>query len=233
MDHTEAVRLRATEKYVLGELAPEEREQFEEHYFECVECANDVKALVTFVTASRITFEEQAKAKATPPPKKAERSALLNWFPPAIAIPAFAALAIVVIFQNAITIPTLKTRVQSTQVAQVYESSFRLQGATRGESATKLRIHPNESFVLDFDFTPARSFPSYEGYLIDSSGARVLTFPVKSEEANKELHLAIPGGRVRVGSYDLVLVGRNGTANVNAKNEEVQRISFVVEARPE
>ena len=129
MDHTEAVRLRATEKYVLGELAPEEREQFEEHYFDCVECASDVKAFVTFVTACRMTFEEQAKAKAAARPEKEERRSILDWFRPAIAIPAFAALAVVVAYQNAVTIPSLKKAGGAAQVAQLYESSFRLQGA--------------------------------------------------------------------------------------------------------
>jgi len=44
MDHSEALRLQAAERYVLGELSPELREQYEEHYFTCEECASDVKA---------------------------------------------------------------------------------------------------------------------------------------------------------------------------------------------
>ena len=45
MDHNEAVRIQATEKYVLGELPPPLRNEFDEHFFECQECAQDVKAL--------------------------------------------------------------------------------------------------------------------------------------------------------------------------------------------
>ena len=41
MDHDEAVRLRAVVKYVLGELPETERDSFEEHYFDCGECALD------------------------------------------------------------------------------------------------------------------------------------------------------------------------------------------------
>jgi len=37
MDHGESIRLMAAEKYLLGELAPELREQFEEHFFDCQE----------------------------------------------------------------------------------------------------------------------------------------------------------------------------------------------------
>jgi len=49
MDHNEALRQQAAEKYVLGELPPTLRDEYEEHYFECQECALDVKATTEFV----------------------------------------------------------------------------------------------------------------------------------------------------------------------------------------
>jgi anti-sigma factor RsiW len=49
MDHDEAVRMRAAEKYVLGELSPVLREEYEEHFFACVACALEVKAAAAFV----------------------------------------------------------------------------------------------------------------------------------------------------------------------------------------
>jgi anti-sigma factor RsiW len=56
MDHNEALRLRAVEKYVLGELPPSLRDQFEEHFFECQECAQDVKAAAEFVDNARAVW---------------------------------------------------------------------------------------------------------------------------------------------------------------------------------
>jgi hypothetical protein len=35
MDHLEAKRIQAAEKYVLGELTPALRDEYEEHYFDC------------------------------------------------------------------------------------------------------------------------------------------------------------------------------------------------------
>jgi anti-sigma factor RsiW len=58
MDHSQALGLHAAEKYLLGELAPEVREQFEAHYFECGECANDVKAGAAFIDCARALFKE-------------------------------------------------------------------------------------------------------------------------------------------------------------------------------
>ncbi len=60
MDHNEAVRLRAVEKYVLGELAPSQRDEFEAHYFDCQECAQDVKAVAEFVDNVRAVLRAAA-----------------------------------------------------------------------------------------------------------------------------------------------------------------------------
>ena len=56
MDHNEALQLQAAEKYVLGELSPPLRDEFEEHFFECQECALDVKAAAGFVDNARAVW---------------------------------------------------------------------------------------------------------------------------------------------------------------------------------
>jgi hypothetical protein len=43
MTHEEAVSTLAPERYLLEEMSGPERETFEEHYFSCVECADDVR----------------------------------------------------------------------------------------------------------------------------------------------------------------------------------------------
>jgi len=44
MDHDEAVRSMATERYLGEEMDESERDAFEAHYFDCAVCAEDVKA---------------------------------------------------------------------------------------------------------------------------------------------------------------------------------------------
>ena len=58
MEHSEAVRIRATEKYLLAELDPDTRDQFEEHLFECQECAQDLRAASAFVEVSKTVLAE-------------------------------------------------------------------------------------------------------------------------------------------------------------------------------
>ncbi|MFI5059605.1 MAG: anti-sigma factor family protein [Candidatus Acidiferrales bacterium] len=231
MDHLEAVRLQAAEKYVLGELPPEVREQFEEHYFDCSECAKDLKALTTFVTASRIVFEE--REFSSPAPSRGERAVRPGWFSwlrPVIAVPAIAALAAIVVFQNAVTIPSAKKHGTQQSAAEVYEATYRLQGATRGGNIAKVTVRPSESFALEFDFTPSQVFASYKGNLVDSSGHSVRTFGLTGEQSNRELHVLIPGGIVHAGNYELVVVGDTGTLKQGPQNSEVLRIPFIVES---
>ena len=48
MEHTEAVQLKAAERYVLGELTGDLRAQYEDHYFGCAECAESLKLAAMF-----------------------------------------------------------------------------------------------------------------------------------------------------------------------------------------
>jgi len=230
MDHLEAVRLKAVEKYALGELPVDLREQFEEHYFDCSECANDLKALVTFVTAGRMVFEKKSPVVAPSRESQTVRTGWFSWLRPAIAVPALAALAAVIVFQNVVTIPEIKGRIPSTTAAQVYQSSYRVQGTTRGDSSSTITLEPNRPFALDFDFTPAKSFQNYQGHLLDPSGHTITTFDLSSDDADKELHLVLPAGGLRAGKYDLVIAGGKGSGSMEG-NDEVQRLSFVIEFR--
>jgi hypothetical protein len=231
MNHSEVVGLRLVEKYVLGELSSDDREQFEEHYFDCPECASDIKALARIRAASRLILEEDAAAEVSARERRPDRG-WFAWLRPAFAVPAIAALAAVVIFQAIVTIPGLKKLGAKGATVQVYESSYRLQGTTRSGNTSRVLLGPNESFGLDFDFTPSSNFEHYQGSLLDPAGKPVLTFGLKAEEANKELHLVVPAGLVGSGNYQLVFVGENGAMNSDPGANEVQRLSFSIEVRP-
>src|SRR2546422_4230588 len=60
MDHETAVGTGATERYFLGLLTGEDRDGFEEHYFMCPECAEDLRALTVFAANARAVFRQEA-----------------------------------------------------------------------------------------------------------------------------------------------------------------------------
>jgi len=237
MDHQEALRLQAAEKYVLGDLPAGVREQYEEHYFDCPECAQDLKALAAFVTASREILEEGPSFSAIPArvsgaKQRADRMGWFRWLTPAITVPAMAALLAIIVYQNAAMIPAITKQAANRDRVQLITSSFRLQGTTRGETITKVVVAPHESFELNFDFTPSQLAQSYTGRLLDSADQEVLAFALNHEQSNKEVHLVVPSGKLHAGNYTLVFVADKGSTDQGSKIVEVQRITFAVENQP-
>ena len=53
MNHQEALRIQAPERYALGELSSSEVEEFEEHFFTCAECAEDLSIGAIFAANAR------------------------------------------------------------------------------------------------------------------------------------------------------------------------------------
>lgn len=230
MDHSEATRLQAAEKYVLGELSPAQREEYEEHCFDCADCALDLKAMAAFADNARDVLRQETSISAARYVGLA-RSGRFSWFRLVVAVPAFAALLMLVGYQNIVTIPRAKEEV-ARSAGQVFTSSFSLQKAnTRGGEEVTIPIRPAESFALDFDFTPSRTFESYVCRLQDESGRSLLLVRVPGSSANKEAHLVVPARLVRPGKYHLVFFGAPGSQG-QPPSDEVLRLSFAIEFLP-
>jgi len=233
MDHNEAVRLQAAEKYVLGELPQNLREDYEEHYFECAECALDLKAAAAFVDTSREVLRAQPETLAARA-SVAARGGWFAWLRPVVAVPVFAALVLFIGYQNMVTIPQAKQSA-SLGTGQVFTSSFSLKKADTlgGEEAKsgdegKVQVHANEGFALKFDFTPRQRFDSYIGRIQDESGKSVLQVRIPGSSANREVQIAVPAGAVQPGKYTLMISGAP-EHNGDAAKDEVLRLGFSVE----
>jgi hypothetical protein len=234
MDHKEALRLQAAEKYLLGELPQELRDVYEEHYFECAECALDVKAGAAFVDNSREVLRTEEKA--------AERDAApafggwFGWLRPALAVPVFAALLLMIGYQNLVTIPKVKEGAARGS-GQVFTASITLSpqiaNVSRGEEVeeAKVQVPRNESFALKFDFTPSARFDSYICQLQDEAGRTLLQESIPSSSENREVNLVVPGGLVRPGKYSLVFNGAP-TSEGKPARDEVLRFRFAIEFLP-
>src|SRR5262250_198443 len=92
MNHDVVVRQKMAERYLLEELDPQQRDEFEEHLFDCQECAMDVRAGASFVEQSKAILAEGAPettrvfAPVFTPPK----AGWFAWLRPALAAPALA-----------------------------------------------------------------------------------------------------------------------------------------------
>jgi len=82
MDHEGARHSQAAEKYVAKELPPKERDAFEEHFFDCPECASAVRLELTFAANTRFLLHQRAAAA----PKRNLSAPWFQWLSPRRAL---------------------------------------------------------------------------------------------------------------------------------------------------
>src|ERR1017187_5200767 len=72
MEHDEAIRSHAAERYAAHELSPAEQDAFEGHFFDCEECADEVRFELTFTANVRaVSREQRAERHPAPEPPSA------------------------------------------------------------------------------------------------------------------------------------------------------------------
>lgn len=236
MDHNEAVRLQAAEKYLLGELPREQHAAFEEHFFDCSVCAEEMKATAAFMEGARQVSRQQVTEtvdiKGLVPASPTTRG-WFAWLRPAFAVPVFAALLLFIGYQNGVTIPNLKQASTGVVVGEGAKSFSLLSADSRGEgtSASKIAVGAREDFRLEVDM-PGNSWTGYNCQIQSESGKVLATFPVSAEEAKSTVTRIIRGGSLKPGKYTLVIFkGQTPAVQTDNQSAAAHR-SFVVEFVP-
>jgi hypothetical protein len=234
MDHNEAVRLQADEKYLLGELSKEQHEAFEEHYFECSACAEEMKTTVAFMESSRQVAREgvpQAIDEKRLVPAAPNDGGWFSWLRPAFAVPVFAALLLFIGYQNGVTIHNLKQAPSNVVIGESSRSFSLLSANSRGGSAAKFAVGAHEDFRLDVDM-PGNSPNGYTCQIQDESGKVLASFTVSPEEAKNTVTRIIRGGSLKPGRYTIAIFkGQTPPAQAGNEGAAAQK-SFVVEFVP-
>ena len=217
MDHKEAVRLKVTERYLLDELDPELRDQFEEHLFDCQDCALDVRAAAMFVEQSKGILAEPAVQPAVKVPAwVAAKPGWLTWLRPAFAIPVLALLLAVLGYQNFVTYPKLMQAANEPQIGPWASVNVSTRGA--GET-TVLKAHPGEGFGLLVNFPPQDGFASYVVDLYNPAGKLEWSSLISAAAAGEDRQIYIPGRNRLPGTYTLVVHGITSAG----KSDELSR----------
>src|ERR1700685_2965269 len=109
MEHRVAEQTNAVEMYLLNEFTPQERVDFEAHMFECEICGAQVRQGAVAIENVKQVFREDDKISEASLQSRRNRG-WAPWFRLPVLIPNFAALAlaVVVIYQNAVYIPLLE-----------------------------------------------------------------------------------------------------------------------------
>ncbi|HOL70717.1 MAG TPA: zf-HC2 domain-containing protein [Bryobacteraceae bacterium] len=198
MNHREAVERQAADKYLLNELSPAERSAFEEHYFECPECAAEVEAGAAFAANARAVLAEGGDY--------AGRRTATGWLRPAYLITAAAALAAIAGYQELVRIPRLRKELQRLGEPRAYVAHFL---RPVGQGGDQVLAVPKEALFVGLllDIPPGAECSAYVCDIraeAPESGGFSVAAPAPASPA-AHISILIPVSRLQSGAYTLVL----------------------------
>jgi hypothetical protein len=209
MDHQQAIATQAAERYLLNELGDADRDAFEDHYFACAACAEDVKTGAQMQDGARAglidTVATTQSAKVVPIESR-RRSMTAAFVPWAVA----ASLALVAGYQALWVVPGLR----QDAMGPAATVPLLLKPASRGDVAT---VTPSGSgviaFALDLNSAAEAGAPlTYDLRTVD--GQSVVSGAVSAPPAGTPLLLVIPATRLAAPGVYTLMIGGNGSAPV-------------------
>jgi hypothetical protein len=204
MQHADAVGMMASEKYLLDELTLEQREQFEEHFFSCTECAFDMRAGAAMIEHSKTALAQPFLVPERPP-VAVRPAGWMKWLRPSIAVPVFAMLLLTVGYLNFSPLSKSRSATGKLSLPEILPSASLVNA--RGDQIPVVHAAPEESFLLFVDIPAESRFASYVCELRSPAGALVWSIPVSSDAAKNTLPLHVPGTQLAAGTYNLVAEG--------------------------
>ena len=203
MDHETAVQLKATERYFLGELTGADREEFEEHFFTCPECAEDVRALTVFSANAKAVFREEAAPASVP--VGAFLSSRVLWLSAALNVALLSGLGYTLLKFA----PQVKQELAEARAPQ-FVQDVPVLGVSRGDTAIREIASTTRRIVFSFYLREQFQNIAYE--LKDESGStgpRVI-LPAPPKEDSSESHFSISTDGLKPGAYQIEFWGVNG-----------------------
>ena len=205
MDHTAVVRDKMTERYLLNELESEMRDEFEEHYFDCPECALDVRAAHQFVQESKVVLAEEAEpvlVRATPRPEPV-RPGWFAWLRPAFAAPALALLLAVAGYQNLVTYPKLQSELRRPQILPAVSVNV----GTWAGGGTPTSIPEGQGLLLFVRIPPDGAYARYAAELYNPAGKLQGSFAMVPTAGQDQWSVTVPKIDREAGTYTMAVHG--------------------------
>jgi anti-sigma factor RsiW len=206
MDHLDADKTKAVERYMLGDLSVSEVEEFERHFFDCPQCSEELRVLTIFQENARAVFGEQDPAPippSVPVPKSAagwwRGFSPLFWKQPwAVALAAL----VIGIFTGYMAF-TMREGVQAV-------GEYPLYAQARGEETMVSPAARSKIYVVYFDKTWESDYASLRAVVRDASGVEQFSVSVPPVAPGEAFHIKVPTRKLSPGKYLLVMMGSNG-----------------------
>jgi hypothetical protein len=222
MDHLDADKMQAVERYMLGDLSVSEVEEFERHFFDCPQCSEELRALTVFQENARAVFEEQDLAPI-PPVVHAPESAAGWWrgFSPQFWSRGWAvamAALLIGIFGGYFAF-------SSPDGAQAV-GAYPLYAQSRGEETVVMPAAGSKFYTMYFDKTWEGEFSSYRAAVRDTSGVEKLSVPVTLGAPGEAIHVLVPTRKLPAAKYVLVMIGGGA-----GKETELARFPYTLQIK--
>src|SRR5262245_47252240 len=198
MTHQEAVDTLAPDRYLLDEMSDSERQVFEDHYFSCHDCADELRTGAALIEGTRAGMAQQsAGAQVVPmrPPRSKTGSATsfvtrTAWYrSPAIGWAVAATLAVVVSYQSLSIGPSPRRDASPMVLAPV---TVTLRPESRGREPIVPAGAPERPLALSIDVNGARPDAELSYTLNRADGATVVSGRATAPRPGAPLLLVIP-----------------------------------------
>jgi anti-sigma factor RsiW len=195
MTHQQSISSGAVESYLFGELPPAERDEFEEHFFECPRCANDVRAAFRLRENAAAVFRAESQRKF--------RFRVPSW----AAMAACLAIALLTGYQ------TVLHQQRSLALVEAPPTGAPTVLAPSSRSAVPSVAIPAHAAFLPLSLAPGapRGAGRLEYRLRNESGATIWQAPAPPAGPDDNLTALVPAAALHKATYDLEVVEISGS----------------------
>ena len=227
MEHDVAIKNNAAERYLLGELNEREMEEYEEHFFSCSFCAEEVKIGSEFIDHAREVFKTDFLPEPDPAPVAKSTIWGRFWSSLRVPAPAFACALFVLVGSFSIYQYSVITDLRKPEL---FTSEAKMLRASRGANDKEVRMPSHQPIRIAFQI-PNGDFGSYIVEILNDKGVKQSSMPVTASQAKNTIQVKFRSGSLQPGNYIVVIEGVTSNNGESGAQQEVIRYPFSVSAQ--
>jgi hypothetical protein len=212
MEHAEAIDTGAAERYALGRMSEAERDRYEEHFFDCHDCAEEVRSASLFLENAEAVVRESEVAKRSAEdrvvvlPRASRGWKALFWPMPLGAAAALVLLlGVPLVYLGLVKVPRLERARPEAEALQA--APWHFLSVSRSEPQA-VRVAPGQR-MIGFTLTKSgtRAHPFYSCEVRDASGRVVESNVIPAPPQGGELSIVVPTGKLQPGAHVIAVAG--------------------------